>query len=204
MVVPYFLIEGYFMNKKVIMLCESAVMIALATVLSLLKIEWPFGGSITICSMLPILIIGYRYNLLWGCFTGVVFGIIQLLLGMSNFSYATSGIAVVMIALFDYLIAYGVAGLGGIFRGIKNQAVGLGLGALLTGVLRFICHFISGVTVWSGFAEDMPAWLYSLTYNGAYMLPETVILIVGAVLIGLIIDFRSHKLKGVKRNNYSN
>ena len=50
----------------------------------------------------------------------------------------------------------------------------------------------------------MPAWLYSLTYNGAYMLPETVILIVGAVLIGLIIDFRSHKLKGVKRNNYSN
>lgn len=187
------------MNKKVIMLCESAVMIALATVLSLLKIEWPFGGSITICSMLPILIIGYRYNLLWGCFTGVVFGLIQLLLGMSNFSYATSGIAVVMIALFDYIIAYGVAGLGGIFRGIKNQAVGMGFGALLTGVLRFICHFISGVTVWSGFAEDMPAWLYSLTYNGAYMLPETVILIVGAVLIGMIIDFRSPKLKGVNR-----
>lgn len=187
------------MNKKVIMLCESAVMIALATVLSLLKIEWPFGGSITICSMLPILIIGYRYNLLWGCFTGVVFGIIQLLLGMSNFSYATSGIAVVTIALFDYLIAYGVAGLGGIFRGVKNQSVGLGLGGLLTGVLRFICHFISGITVWSGFANDMPAWLYSLTYNGAYMLPETVILIVGAVLIGLIIDFRRPKLKGVKR-----
>lgn len=187
------------MNKKVIMLCESAVMVALATVLSLLKIEWPFGGSITICSMLPILIIGYRYNLLWGSFTGVVYGLIQLLLGMSNFSYATSGLAVVMIALFDYIIAFGVAGLGGIFRGIKNQAVGLGLGALLTGVLRFICHFISGVTVWSGFAEDMPAWLYSLTYNGAYMLPETVILIVGAVLIGLIIDFRSPQLKGVKR-----
>lgn len=105
----------------------------------------------------------------------------------------------VMIALFDYIIAYGVAGLGGIFRGIKNQAVGMGFGALLTGVLRFICHFISGVTVWSGFAEDMPAWLYSLTYNGAYMLPETVILIVGAVLIGMIIDFRSPKLKGVNR-----
>ena len=192
------------MNKKVIMLCESAVMIALATVLSLLKIEWPFGGSITICSMLPILIIGYRYNLLWGSFTGVVYGLIQLLLGMSNFAYATSGLAVVMIALFDYIIAFCVAGLGGIFRGIKNQAVGLGLGALLTGVLRFICHFISGVTVWGGFAEDMPAWLYSFTYNGAYMLPETVILIVGAVLIGLIIDFRNPKLKGVKRNNHSN
>lgn len=135
------------MNKKVMMLCESAVMIALATVLSMLKIEWPFGGSITVCSMLPILIIGYRYKPLWGCFTGVVYGLIQLLLGMSNFTYATSGIAVVTIALFDYLIAYGVAGLGGIFRGVKNQAVGLGLGAILTGVLRFVCHFISGVTV---------------------------------------------------------
>lgn len=187
------------MNKKVMMLCESAVMIALATVLSMLKIEWPFGGSITVCSMLPILIIGYRYKPLWGCFTGVVYGLIQLLLGMSNFTYATSGIAVVTIALFDYLIAYGVVGLGGIFRGVKNQAVGLGLGAMLTGFLRFVCHFISGVTVWAGFAEDMPAWLYSLTYNGAYMLPETIILIVGAVLIGLIIDFRSPKLKDIKR-----
>lgn len=58
------------------MLCESAVMIALATVLSMLKIEWPFGGSITVCSMLPILIIGYRYKPLWGCFTGVVYGLI--------------------------------------------------------------------------------------------------------------------------------
>ena len=48
-------------NKNVIMLCECAVMVALATVLSLIKIEFPYGGSITICSMLPILIIGYRY-----------------------------------------------------------------------------------------------------------------------------------------------
>lgn len=188
------------MNKKVVMLCESAIMIALATVLSLLKIEWPFGGSITICSMLPILIIGYRYKPVWGCVTGVVYGLVQMLLGLSNFSYATSGMAVVMILLFDYLIAFGVIGFGGVFRGIKNQALGLGLGALLAGFLRFLCHFISGITVWGGFAEDMPAWLYSITYNGAYMLPETAILIVGAVVIGLIIDFRSPKLCAIKRS----
>lgn len=187
------------MNKKVIMLCESAVMIALATVLSLLKIEWPFGGSITICSMLPILVIGYRYNIFWGIFTGFVYGLIQMLLGMNNFTYATSQTAVIMILLFDYLIAFGAVGFGGIFRGIKNQSIGLGLGAILAGLLRFICHFISGITVWSGFAEDMPAWLYSLTYNGAYMLPEILILIIGAVLVGFIIDFRSPLLKGIKR-----
>ena len=185
------------MNKKVLMLCESAVMIALATVLSLIKIEWPFGGSVTICSMLPILVIGYRYKPLWGCFTGLIYGLIQMLFGMSNFAYATSALAFAMILLFDYLVAFALIGLGGIFRGMKNQAVGLGLGAVIAGFLRFVCHFISGVTVWGGFAEDMPAWLYSLTYNGAYMLPETIILVVGAVIIGLIVDFRSDTLKAV-------
>ncbi len=139
-------------NKNVIMLCECAVMVALATVLSLIKIEFPYGGSITICSMLPILIIGYRYKPLVGCLTGVVYGLIQMLFGMSNFAYATSWQAALMILVFDYLIAFGVIGLGGVFRGIKNQAVGLALGALLASVLRFLCHFLSGITVWAGFA----------------------------------------------------
>ena len=100
-------------NKNVIMLCECAVMVALATVLSLIKIEFPYGGSITICSMLPILIIGYRYKPLVGCLTGVVYGLIQMLFGMSNFAYATSWQAALMILFFDYLIAFGVIGLGG-------------------------------------------------------------------------------------------
>ncbi len=136
-------------NKNVIMLCECAVMVALATVLSLIKIEFPYGGSITICSMLPILIIGYRYKPLVGCLTGVAYGLIQMLFGMSNFAYATSWQAALMILFFDYLIAFGVIGLGGVFRGIKNQAVGLALGALLASVLRFLCHFLSGITVWA-------------------------------------------------------
>lgn len=188
-------------NNKIIMLCESAIMIALATVLSLLKIEWPFGGSITICSMLPILVIGYRYKPLWGAFTGIVYGLVQMLLGLSNFAYATSWVAFLMIILFDYLVAFGVIGLGGIFRNaVKNQAVALGCGALLAGFLRFVCHYISGITVWGGFAGDMPAWLYSLTYNGAYMLPETGILIAGAVIAGLIVDFRSPRLGAVKKS----
>ena len=129
-------------NKNVIMLCECAVMVALATVLSLIKIEFPYGGSITICSMLPILIIGYRYKPLVGCLTGVVYGLIQMLFGMSNFAYATSWQAAFMILFFDYLIAFGVIGLGGVFRGIKNQAVGLALGALLASVLRFFVPFL--------------------------------------------------------------
>ncbi len=186
-------------NKNVIMLCECAVMVALATVLSLIKIEFPYGGSITICSMLPILIIGYRYKPLVGCLTGVVYGLIQMLFGMSNFAYATSWQAALMILFFDYLIAFGVIGLGGVFRGIKNQAVGLALGALFASVLRFLCHFLSGITVWAGFADGMPVWLYSLIYNGLYMLPEFGILIAAAIALGLLVDFRSEKLGAVKR-----
>ncbi len=182
------------------MLCECAIMVALATVLSLIKIEFPYGGSITICSMLPILIIGYRYKLLVGCLTGVVYGLIQMLFGMSNFAYATSWQAALMILFFDYLIAFGVIGLGGVFRKIKNQAVGLALGALLASVLRFLCHFLSGITVWAGFADGMPVWLYSLIYNGLYMLPEFGILIAAAIALGLLVDFRSEKLGAIKRN----
>lgn len=163
------------------------------------KIEFPYGGSITICSMLPILIIGYRYKPLVGCLTGVVYGLIQMLFGMSNFAYATSWQATLMILFFDYLIAFGVIGLGGVFRGIKNQAVGLALGALLASVLRFSCHFLSGITVWAGFADGMPVWLYSLIYNGLYMLPEFGILIAGAIILGLLIDFRSEKLGPIRR-----
>lgn len=187
-------------NKNVIMLCECAVMVALATVLSLIKIEFPYGGSITICSMLPILNIGYRYKPLVGCLTGVVYGLIQMLFGMSNFAYATSWQAALMILFFDYLIAFGVIGLGGVFRGIKNQAVGLALGALIASVLRFLCHFLSGITVWAGFADGMPVWLYSLIYNGLYMLPEFGILIAAAIALGLLVDFRSEKLGAIKRN----
>ena len=124
----------------------------------------------------------------------------SMLFGMSNFAYATSWQATLMILFFDYLIAFGVIGLGGVFRGIKNQAVGLALGALLASVLRFLCHFLSGITVWAGFADGMPVWLYSLIYNGLYMLPEFGILIAGAIILGLLIDFRSEKLGAIKRN----
>ena len=146
------------------MLCECAVMVALATVLSLIKIEFPYGGSITICSMLPILIIGYRYKPLVGCLTGVVYGLIQMLFGMSNFAYATSWQAALMILFFDYLIAFGVIGLGGVFRGIKNQAVGLALGALLASVLRFLCHFSHPAPVSSVAFQprsDMNDWFHT-------------------------------------------
>lgn len=114
-------------------LTESAIMLAFATVLSIVKIlDLPYGGSITACSMLPVLIIAYRHGTGWGLFTALAFGLLQLLLGANNLSYATGAFAAVMIVLFDYIIAFGVLGLGGLFRKIKDPSTGLALAALVT------------------------------------------------------------------------
>ena len=116
-------------RANVLRLTESAIMIAFATVLSEIQIaNLPFGGSVTACSMLPILIIAYRYGTSWGIFTAVVNGLMQMLLGMGNLKYGTNAMAVIIIVLFDYIIAFGVLGLGGIFRkSIKNQGLSLAL-----------------------------------------------------------------------------
>lgn len=189
------------MNKKILKLCESAIMIALATVLSLFTFaNLPFGGSVTLCSMLPIVLISYRHGLKQGLLTGAVYGLVQMILGAENLTYGTSFIAVACIILFDYIVAFGVIGLSGIFRGkLGNQSVELGAGALLVCVLRYICHFITGITVWASMApEGTPVWIYSLAYNATYMVPEAIVTVVGAVLIGLFVDFRTEKLSALK------
>ncbi len=183
------------------MIAESAIMLALATALSLITFfTLPAGGSVTPFSMLPILIIAYRYGVKWGLGVGVIYGLIQMVLGMSALSYATNAWAVICIILFDYAVAFGVLGLGGIFRNFKNQAVGFSLGVILACVLRFLCHFLTGITVWADYAEGM--WgvvIYSLTYNGSYMLPELVITTaVGAILMSFL-DFKDEKLRPLRK-----
>lgn len=102
-------------KKTILRLCESAIMIALATVLSMIKFaNLPFGGSVTLCSMLPLVLIAYRYKWKWGVLTGVVYGLVQMVLGANNLSYGTSALAVILIILFDYLVAFGAIGFAGV------------------------------------------------------------------------------------------
>ncbi len=187
-------------KKRILMISESAIMLALATVLSIIPfIQLPMGGSITIFSMLPVLIIAYRYGVKWGFLVSVTYGLIQMVLGLNNLTYATNALAAVCIILFDYLVAFGSLGFGGVFRKIKIQAFGFALGAVTACTLRFFCHFITGITVWKEYAEDMPVALYSFIYNGSYMLPETIITIVVGVILMLFLDFRSEKLKPLRK-----
>ena len=187
------------MNTKnsILRLTESAVMLALATVLSnIVLLEMPMGGSITALSMAPILIIAYRYGTRWGVFTGMVYGLMQMMLGMHNLKYGTSFWAVLVIILFDYLVAFSVLGFGGLFRKLcRSQAAGLALGTVLASILRYACHFISGWVVWGVWApEGMPAWLYSLSYNAYYMVPETVLTVIGLGMVSFYLDFTSENI----------
>ncbi len=176
------------MGKSTRRLVESAIMIAIGTVLSMFPFTapWAYGGGITICSMLPLVIIAHRYGTKWGLFTAFVYSVLQLILGVSNVQYATNFIMAVGIVLLDYTIAFTVIGLSACFNGvIKNRLVSIVVGIVFTFALRFGCHFISGWIIWEALWPNevgLASPMYSLVYNGGYMLPETIITALVAVL----------------------
>lgn len=180
-------------------------MVALSTVLSLIKLfELPYGGSITLCSMLPILIYGYRYGVKWGAFVGFVYSMLQFVLDTSVIRGFTLASAVGVI-LFDFIAAFTVLGLSGSFRNrFKNQLLSFGLGAFAAMLLRYLSHVLSGAIFFGSYAQwyfsqegmSMGSWalsnfhgaalpvFYSIVYNASYMLPELVItLAVGCALV---------------------
>ena len=180
------------MQKQVKTLVECSMMIALATVLSFVKlVEMPYGGSITIASMLPIVLISYRHGVKYGVTSGLVYGVIQQLLGLNNLSYMTTWYSVVAVMLLDYLLAFAVIGLAGVFRTrVKGQSLALFSGVILTTVLRYVLHTVAGATVWAGVSIPTAAVLvYSIGYNATYMLPELIILAVVTCYVGEMIDF---------------
>lgn len=160
-------------------------MIALATVLSFVKVyELPNGGSITAASMVPIIFIALTSDVKTALLTSLTYSVIQMMIGfypppVPNF------ISFAIVVLFDYVIAFGVLGLAGVFaKPFKNKRVGVAVGSLAAIFMRFLCHFISGVTIWSSYApEGTPVWIYSATYNGSYMLLEAIISVVVLMVV---------------------
>lgn len=182
-------------TKTSVKLTECAVLIAMAFILSFISIiKMPFGGAVTAASMLPIIIAGYRHGIKWGLITGFTYSLLQLLTGLSNVSYATTAMAAVAIIMLDYIIAFTVLGLVGIFKRNKNQTLVLTLGTFVVCFLRFLCHFITGCTVWAGVSiPSADGMVYSMVYNAAYMIPETVVTIYVAALISNSLNLRLDK-----------
>jgi len=179
-------------------LVEGAMLIALATILSYIKLfEMPFGGSITL-EMLPLVIMGLRNGTKWGCATGFVHGLLQMIIGFSNVLYCATLIAQIGCIILDYLLAFSVLGLAPIFTSLggSNKKLGYVIGAIIAGLLRFVCSFLSGWLLWGSYApEGTGPVIYSLTYNGSYMIPDIIILAVVVAILAVTAPkiFRSEK-----------
>lgn len=179
-------------------LAECAVLAALSTVLALLPlIRLPYGGEVTVCAMLPAIAAGYRNGPRWGILCGAVCGVLRLFLlgGLSDLK-GISAAAVIGSLVFDYLLAFGVLGLAGLYRHRLRPMPAFGLGTATVILLRYAAHFISGVVFFGEYAgwfftEGAGAsWgaavlerfsgfglicVYSVTYNGLYMIPELIV-----------------------------
>ncbi len=165
-------------------------MISLATVLSFIKIiRLPWDGSITLLSMLPIAVFSIRHGVKNGLAVSFVYSLIQFGEGVMGglFGWGLTPISLICCIFLDYILAYTVIGISGIF---KNYGfIGQTGGTALAIFLRFVLHFFSGVFIfhsfgelWTGFSTDN-TWLYSLLYNGSYMLPEIIFTVIGAAVL---------------------
>ena len=162
----------------------AGMLIALATVLSFVKLfEAPYGGSVTAGSMVPIILYSMMVDFKWGTLQALVYGLIQLMLGWYA-PPAQTFLSFVLVILLDYVIAFGGLGAAGAISRKIGGRVGTVMGTLTPLAIRYICHFASGILIWNSLApQGQPVWLYSLLYNGGYMLWEAVITLAVVLLI---------------------
>ena len=200
-------------------LTESAMLLSVAIVLELVSKmiipEMPFGGQITMVSMLPVVLISYRHGVRWGLTAGFGYALIEMAIGTKTVAaafqpgYFGDGAMIgnaLLMCLLDYVLAYTVLGLGGCFRGkIKNNGIALMCGSLVALGTRYLAHIFSGYILFSGWAEwfftqeGFPAWgaslaaslsptalgwIYSIVYNGMYMIPEMLLTAAAALILG--------------------
>ncbi len=162
----------------------SAVMIALSSVLSMVKVyELPLGGSITLLSMLPVAAVAICYGTKTGLFVSTIYAFVQIALDLGKLmGYGMTAWTWIGCLIFDYIVAYGALGLSGIWR--KRGTTGISLGVALSCFVRFVSHFISGAIVFAIWCpEGWNVYWYSVVYNGSYMLPEMIFTVIGAALL---------------------
>ena len=184
------------MNQKrsnTLFISEVAVFSALAYLLDFaagilsLKI-WPQGGSVSI-AMVPIFLMAYRWGIKGGVLTGFLLGLLQFILGFSQIYTLVQG-------FIDYFVAFSVVGLAGVFANLVKNSLSKDakgkwmtyviMGSFLGSVLRYLCHVVSGIVFFGEYApKGQPVAIYSLLYNGTYMLPSFII---SAIIIIIVIS----------------
>ena len=183
-------------NKNLTVLTESAIMLALAFALSSAKLfEMPLGGSVTVASMLPIMLISFKWGTRAGLATSFLYSITQALQALAEgnvFPYCEGIDTLIVCIVFDYVFPFTILGLAGVFYGkLKNTNVDFIVGASFVVFLRFCSHFITGVYIWGQWApEGMGKFVYSFLYNGGFLGVDFAILMVVLVLM-----LRSEEIK---------
>lgn len=179
------------MNKRTLFLVEVAIFAALAFLLDLVsnfvfsKI-WPQGGSVSI-AMVPVFLMAFRWGIKGGLSTGFLLGLLQVVSGTAWIGHPVQG-------FIDYFLAFTMVGFAGIFakqvtEGYRKDHKGAGvkygiLGMFIGSFLRFICHFVSGVVFFGSVGPGgQPIALYSLIYNGTYMLASFILSAIVVVLL---------------------
>ncbi|MCM3711372.1 energy-coupled thiamine transporter ThiT [Sporosarcina luteola] len=172
-------------RKRLQLMLEVAILGALSFVLDNLTLfKMPQGGSVTL-SMLPIILMAYRWGVSGGLLTGLISGLLQAVIG-GYIIHPVQG-------ALDYFVAYTVVGLAAsTLRWLINSkaagrkgsmAASIIVGTVLGGLLRYLAHFIGGMVFFAEYAGDQPAWLYSLVYNGSYMIPSIILCAIVAVVL---------------------
>lgn len=173
-------------HTRITALTECSVMLALSIVLSFITVwRMPMGGEITLLSMLPVSLISVKYGVKRGLATAFLFALYHLARGFAGgevFVYCATALAAVICVLFDYIVPFTALGFAGMLR--KKGTFGVAAGIAISVFVRFCCHYITGIVIWAQWApEGQSKYLYSLLYNGQYMLPECLLTAAGAVLL---------------------
>ncbi len=168
-------------NDSMKKLAVCSMMVALSFVLSLFAPFkfWAQGGSVTLGAMVPVVLVALLFGTKWGLGCAFVNAMLQLMMGFME-GMGSWGLSVPVLLcsiLLDYILAYTVIGLAGIFKG--NDSVRAVLGSIFVCVLRYACHFLSGWAFFGMWAEEgYTALSWALFYNMSYMLPEAIITVV--------------------------
>ena len=158
------------MGTKQLVFC--AVAMALAFITSYLKIfEMPWGGSVTLCSMLFIVLVANWYGTKTGIMVGLAYGILQFLQEPFVLSFFQ--------VCCDYVLAFAALGLAGFFAKSKH---GLVKGYIVAVIVRGAFHALGGYLYWMDYMPDnFPQALrslYPILYNYSYLLVEAVITVI--------------------------
>jgi len=166
-------------------LAEIVVFSALSAVLYMIRpFTLPYGGSVTLGSMVPTMWLSLRRGVRVGVITGIVFGILALFIDVL-FLGAAAVIATPLQAVLEYPVAFGLIGLTGMFY--KKTVSFATAGAAVSVFLRFLVHYFVGVFVWYyvyAFPAGYGQYVWPAVYNGSFLIVEFII---SAILLAILV-----------------